>query len=157
MPVVLELLRPTGMCKGVPVQEGYSPLTRDTRRLERREPFKVDNDIALSTRIEARPGVQESFVSNGAGRKCIRVRDQKRLSPGLLDGDHCGLQVAREHLEPIRRRHIKAPAGTPLANAMLGVLHALGQTDIDRFGDSEGVLDLNTFDPVVAPLRGEGL
>ena len=43
--------------------------------------------------------------------------------------------------------HIKAPAGTPLANAMLGVLHALGQTDIDRFGDSEGVLDLNTFDP----------
>lgn len=40
-------------------------------------------------------------------------------------------------------RHIKAPAGTPLASAMLGVLHALGADDIAQFGDSEGVLNLN--------------
>ena len=39
--------------------------------------------------------------------------------------------------------HIKAPNGTPLANAMLGVLHAMGVDDIAQFGDSEGPLDLN--------------
>jgi hypothetical protein len=39
--------------------------------------------------------------------------------------------------------HIKAPAGTPLANAMLGVLQALGADDISQFGDSEMPLDLN--------------
>ncbi len=43
--------------------------------------------------------------------------------------------------------HIKAPSGTPLANAMLGVLHALGADDIAQFGDSEASMDLNTFNP----------
>jgi hypothetical protein len=41
--------------------------------------------------------------------------------------------------------HIKAPAGTPLANAMLGVLHALGAGDITQFGDSESAMNLNTW------------
>jgi hypothetical protein len=40
-------------------------------------------------------------------------------------------------------RHIKALSGTPLANAMLGVLHALGADDITQFGDSDGALDLS--------------
>jgi hypothetical protein len=39
--------------------------------------------------------------------------------------------------------HIKAPAGTPLANAMLGVLHALGADDVTEFGDSEAAMNLN--------------
>ncbi len=38
--------------------------------------------------------------------------------------------------------HIQTPAGTPLANAMLGVLHALGADDIAQFGDSEKAMDL---------------
>jgi hypothetical protein len=38
--------------------------------------------------------------------------------------------------------HIKAAEGTPMANAMLGALHALGADDVDRFGDSTGALDL---------------
>lgn len=40
-------------------------------------------------------------------------------------------------------RHIKAPADTSLANVMLDVLHRLGMTDIDQFGDSDGALNLN--------------
>lgn len=43
--------------------------------------------------------------------------------------------------------HIKAPNGTPLANAMLGMLHALGAEDIAQFGDSDAAMDLNTFNP----------
>jgi hypothetical protein len=39
--------------------------------------------------------------------------------------------------------HLKAPNGTPLANVMLGALHALGLEDVERFGDSEAAFDLN--------------
>jgi hypothetical protein len=45
--------------------------------------------------------------------------------------------------------HIKAPDGTPMANAMFSTLHALGRTDLQSFGDSSGLLDLNT-NPVIA-------
>jgi hypothetical protein len=39
--------------------------------------------------------------------------------------------------------HLVAPDGTPMANAMLSVLHALGMDDVARFGDSTGALELN--------------
>ena len=38
--------------------------------------------------------------------------------------------------------HVKTPDGTPMANAMLSVLHAL-DVDVPAFGDSTGALDLN--------------
>jgi hypothetical protein len=38
--------------------------------------------------------------------------------------------------------HVRAADGTPMANAMLSVLHMLGFEDKDAFGDSSGVLDL---------------
>ena len=38
--------------------------------------------------------------------------------------------------------HVKAPAGTPMANAMLDVMHRIGLNDIDQFGDSTGTLSL---------------
>jgi len=41
--------------------------------------------------------------------------------------------------------HLKAPNGTPLANVMLSVLHALGLEDLERFGDSEAAFDLNAL------------
>ncbi len=34
--------------------------------------------------------------------------------------------------------HLKAPDGTPMANAMLTLLHTLGLEDLDSFGDSTG-------------------
>ena len=34
--------------------------------------------------------------------------------------------------------HLKAPDGTPMANAMLDVMHKLGIDDIDQFGDATG-------------------
>ncbi|MCI0432541.1 MAG: DUF1552 domain-containing protein [Gemmatimonadetes bacterium] len=36
--------------------------------------------------------------------------------------------------------HIKAPDGTPMANAMLGLMHSLGLDDVASFGDSTGEL-----------------
>jgi hypothetical protein len=39
--------------------------------------------------------------------------------------------------------HIKAADGTPMANALLAAMHALGLDDIKTLGDSTGTLDLN--------------
>ena len=38
---------------------------------------------------------------------------------------------------------MKAADGTPMANAMLTVLHGLGLDDMKTFGDSTGTLELN--------------
>jgi hypothetical protein len=38
--------------------------------------------------------------------------------------------------------HIKAPEGTPMANAMLSTLHTLGLNDMKKFGDSTDALNL---------------
>jgi len=43
--------------------------------------------------------------------------------------------------------HVRAQEGTPMANPMLTVLHKLGVTDIESFGDSTGEL------PLTAPSR----
>jgi hypothetical protein len=45
--------------------------------------------------------------------------------------------------------HIKAADGTPMANSMLTMLHALGRDDLQQFGDSTGELDLNN--PAATP------
>ena len=39
-------------------------------------------------------------------------------------------------------RHLRAANGTPLANVMLSVLHALGLDDLGQFGDSDGAFSL---------------
>jgi hypothetical protein len=52
--------------------------------------------------------------------------------------------------------HIKAPDGTPMANAMLTMLHALGRTDLETFGDSTGELDLNNAAPAAATDGSKG-
>ena len=39
--------------------------------------------------------------------------------------------------------HLKLADGTPMANPMLGAMHALGMTDVTTLGDSTGVTNLN--------------
>jgi hypothetical protein len=50
--------------------------------------------------------------------------------------------------------HIKAPDGTPMANAMLTSLHMLGRDDLQSFGDSSGELDLNNAQVVLTDAKG---
>jgi len=40
--------------------------------------------------------------------------------------------------------HVQAPDGTPMANAMLTLLHKLGDEELDTFGDSTGELSLSS-------------
>ena len=50
--------------------------------------------------------------------------------------------------------HLKAPDGTPMANAMLSFMHALGHSDMDSFGDSTGELSLSM---PMSTVRAQGL
>ena len=50
--------------------------------------------------------------------------------------------------------HLKAPDGTPMANAMLTMMHMLGLDEVKRFGDSTGELNLNAApDPTIIASR----
>ena len=40
--------------------------------------------------------------------------------------------------------HLRAAAGTPMSNAMLTMMHAIGLTEITQFGDSTGTLSLSS-------------
>jgi hypothetical protein len=40
-------------------------------------------------------------------------------------------------------RHLRAEAGTPMANVMLTAAHTLGLTDMAQFGDSTGTFALS--------------
>lgn len=82
--------------------------------------------------------LDNSVVLYGSPMGDSNLHNHKRV-PFLIAG-HAGGRITGG-------LHIKAPAGTPLANAMLGVLHALGADDVGQFGDSEAALDLNSFNP----------
>jgi hypothetical protein len=45
--------------------------------------------------------------------------------------------------------HVKAADGTPMANAMLTILHGLGLDDLKSFGDSTGAMDLNELQTTI--------
>jgi hypothetical protein len=57
-----------------------------------------------------------------------------RRCPLILLGHGAGLQG---------NLHLKAPDGTPMANAMLTLLHRLGLDDMKSFGDSTGEFALS--------------
>jgi hypothetical protein len=61
------------------------------------------------------------------------VHNHKRCPLLVLGGASGGLAG---------NRHLKAPAGTPMANVMLAVMHKIGLTNIAQFGDSTGEFSL---------------
>ena len=50
--------------------------------------------------------------------------------------------------------HLRAGNGTPMANAFLSAMHAIGLGDVASFGDSNGLFDLNTV-PAATVAAGE--
>jgi hypothetical protein len=77
--------------------------------------------------------LDNSLVMYGSAMGNSNMHNHKRC-PLFLAG-HAGGRL-KGH------RHVKAADGTPMANAMLSSLHALG-VDVQSFGDSTGTLDLN--------------
>ena len=61
------------------------------------------------------------------------VHNHKRCPLIVLGGGNGALEG---------EKHIRAEPGTPMANAMLDLMHKLGLNDMESFGDSNGVLTL---------------
>ena len=82
--------------------------------------------------------LDNSIVLYGSPMGDSNIHNHKRVP--LFVAGHAGGQLKGG-------LHIKAPDGTPMANPMLTMLHMLGRTDVEQFGDSSGELDLNNAAP----------
>jgi len=100
--------------------------------------FHVGQLAYLLERMRDTPDGEGSLLDNsvviyGSPMGDSNLHNHKRV-PFFIAG-HAGGRIKGS-------THIKAPSGTPLANAMLGALHALGMDDVAAFGDGEGALSL---------------
>jgi hypothetical protein len=85
--------------------------------------------------------LDNSVVLYGSPMADSNIHNHKRVP--LFVAGHAGGQLKGG-------LHIKAPDGTPMANPMLTMMHMLGRTDLQQFGDSTGELDLNNPPPETA-------
>jgi hypothetical protein len=77
--------------------------------------------------------LDKSVIIYGSPMGDANVHNHKRCPLVVLGGGHGRLPG---------NLHLKAPAGTPMANAMLTVAHTIGLTDVKQFGDSTGEFSL---------------
>jgi hypothetical protein len=77
--------------------------------------------------------LDRTLLLYGSAMGDSNLHSHKRVPFFLAGGAGGGLEGGR---------HLRAPAGTPLANVMLSVLHTLGVDDVTSFGDSEGTFAL---------------
>jgi uncharacterized protein DUF1552 len=89
--------------------------------------------------------LDNSLIVYGSPMGDSNIHNHKRVP--LLVAGHAGGKLQGG-------LHIKAPDGTPMANSMLTMLHMLGRTDLQSFGDSSGELDLNNAPVVLTDAKG---
>ena len=112
-----------------------------------------DGQVYLLDKLKKTPDtdgstlLDNSLVLYGSPMGDSNIHNHKRV-PLLVAGHAVGALKGGVH--------IKAPDGTPMANPMLTMLHALGRTDLEKFGDSSSELDLNSAAPVVETADAKG-
>ena len=77
--------------------------------------------------------LDKTLIMYGSPMGDSNLHNHRRVPLLLLGGANGKLQG---------NAHIKAPDGTPMANAMLAVMHSLGMSDMKQFGDSTDALNL---------------
>ena len=77
--------------------------------------------------------LDKTLIMYGSPMGDSNLHNHRRVPLMLLGGANGKLQG---------NAHIKAPDGTPMANAMLSVMHTLGMNDMKQFGDSTEALNL---------------
>jgi hypothetical protein len=85
---------------------------------------KLDNTAEVDGTL-----LDNTMVVYGSPMGDGNLHNHRRVPFVVLGGQAMGLEGGL---------HVKAPDGTPLANAMLTLLHRLGLDDLDSFGDSTG-------------------
>jgi len=128
------------------VKTGFHPASHHQGREDRVKEFAQINKYHISTlpyffdRLKNTPDgdgtlLDHSMVVYGSPMGDSNVHNHKRC-PLFI--------VGRANGQLHGNLHIKAADGTPMANAMLTMLHMLGLEDVNAFGDSTGALDLNS-------------
>lgn len=77
--------------------------------------------------------LDKSMIIYGSPMGDPNVHNHKRCPLFVMGGANGALEGGQ---------HLKAPDGTPMANAMLTLMHKLGMDDVAEFGDSTGELSL---------------
>jgi len=77
--------------------------------------------------------LDKSLIIYGSPMGDPNIHNHKRCPLILLGGANSQLA---------NNVHLRAPAGTPMANVMLSLMHKIGLTDIEQFGDSTGTFSL---------------
>jgi hypothetical protein len=128
------------------VKTGFHPASHHQDREDRILDFAKINKYHVSLvpyfleKLKNTPDGDRNLLENtmviyGSPMGNSNVHNHKRCP--LLIAGHAGGKL-KGHV------HIKAADGTPMANAMLSMLHALGLEDVASFGDSTEALDLNS-------------
>jgi hypothetical protein len=126
------------------VKTGFHPASHHQEKDERIQDFAKINKYHVSMvpyfldKLKNTPDgdgslLDHTLVIYGSPMGDSNVHNHKRC-PLFLAG-HAGGKLPGN-------MHVRAADGTPMANAMLSVLHMLGFEDKDAFGDSTGELDL---------------
>jgi hypothetical protein len=79
--------------------------------------------------------LEKSLIIYGSPMGDGNVHNHKRCPLVLLGGANGRLKG---------NQHIRAEAGTPMANVMLSVMHMVGLDDVTQFGDSTGALSFTS-------------
>jgi hypothetical protein len=127
------------------VKTGFHPASHHQDREDRILDFAKINKYHLSLvpyfleKLKSTPDGDRNLLENtmiiyGSPMGNSNVHNHKRCP--LFVAGHAGGKLKGN-------LHIKTPDGTPMANAMLTMLHTLGLEDIKSFGDSTGAVDLN--------------
>jgi Protein of unknown function (DUF1552) len=91
-------------------------------------------DRLQSVRDGDRSLLDRTMIIYGSPMGDPNIHNHKRCPLIVLGGANGELQG---------NLHLRAPAGTPMANVMLALMHKLGLTDIEQFGDSTGTFALS--------------
>jgi hypothetical protein len=128
------------------VTTGFHPASHHQAREDRITQFAAINKYHVSLlpyffdKLKNTPDgegslLDHSLIVYGSPMGDPNVHNHKRCPLFLAGHAHGRLQGGL---------HINAPNGTPMANAMLSMLHILGVDGLESFGDSTGALDLNS-------------
>ena len=91
-------------------------------------------DRLQSVRDGDRSLLDRTMIIYGSPMGDPNIHNHKRCPLIVLGGANGELQG---------NLHLRAQAGTPMANVMLALMHKLGLTDIEQFGDSTGTFALS--------------